>query len=109
MLKDGDFSHVELMMGTNQDEGTERRKIRLIESIVKCRYLKKLTCKGTLRRVLICLRPPFLLSFCLGWSSNFVGSGQKQSVKFLQNMVTNTTQHPPSPPPSHTLSVYPVL
>jgi hypothetical protein len=21
MLKDGDFSHVELMMGTNQDEG----------------------------------------------------------------------------------------
>jgi hypothetical protein len=33
--------------------------------------------------------------FCLGWCSNFIGSetGQKQSVK--QNMVYNTTQHPP--------------
>jgi hypothetical protein len=37
--------------------------------------------------------------FCLGWCSNFVGSesGQKQSVKLLQNMVYNTTQHPPTP------------
>jgi hypothetical protein len=40
------------------------------------------------------------------WCSNFVGSesGQQQSVKLLQNMVCNTTQHPPSPH-SHTLSV----
>ncbi len=29
---------------------------------------KKLTCKGTLRQVFICLRPPPLLVFCLGWS-----------------------------------------
>jgi hypothetical protein len=35
-----------------------RRKIRLIESNAKCRYLKKLTCTGTLRQVVICLRPP---------------------------------------------------
>ncbi len=28
-----------------------RRKIRLIESNAKCRYLKKLTCKGTLRQL----------------------------------------------------------
>jgi hypothetical protein len=44
--------------------------------------------------------------FCLGWSSNFVGYefGQKQSVKLLQNMVYNTTQHPH--PHSHTLYVY---
>ncbi len=28
-----------------------RRKIRLIESNAKCRYLKILTCKGTLRQV----------------------------------------------------------
>jgi hypothetical protein len=37
--------------------------------------------------------------FCLGWCSNFVDSesGQKQSVKLLQNMVYNTTQHPPQP------------
>ncbi len=42
-----------------------------------------------------------LLVICLGWCSNFVGSesGQKQSVKLLQNMVYSTIQHPP---PSHT-------
>ena len=42
--------------------------------------------------------------FWLGWSSNFVGSesGRIQSVKLLQNMVSNRTQHLP-PPPSHTL------
>ncbi len=34
-----------------------RRKIRLIEGNAKCRYLKKFTCKGTLRQVFICLRP----------------------------------------------------
>jgi hypothetical protein len=50
-----------------------------------------------------------LVILCLGWCSNFVGSesGQKQSVKLLQNMVYNTTQQPP-PPHSHTLSVYTV-
>jgi hypothetical protein len=44
----------------------------------------------------------------LGWCSNFVGSKyiQKQSVK--QNMVYNTTQYPPPPPHSRTLSVYTV-
>ena len=50
----------------------ERRKIRLIENIAKCRHLKKLTCKGTLGQVFICLRPPPILGFCLGWCSNFV-------------------------------------
>ncbi len=42
--------------------------------------------------------------FCLGWGSNFVGSesGQKKSVKLLQNMVYNTTQHPP-PTAAHCL------
>jgi hypothetical protein len=41
-----------------------------------------------------------LLVICLGWCSNFVGSesGQKQSVKLLQNMVYSTIQHPPPPP-----------
>ncbi len=71
---------------------------------------EKLTCKGTLRQVAICLRPLPLLSFCFRLSSNFVGSefGQIQSVGLLQTMVTNRTQHPP-PSPSHTLSVYAVL
>ncbi len=70
-----------------------RRKIILIESNAKC-YLKKLTCKGALRQVFICLRHPPLLGFCLGQSSNFVGSesGHGQSDKLLQNIVYNTTQ-----------------
>jgi hypothetical protein len=41
-----------------------RRKIRLIESNDKCRYLKKLTCKWTLRQVLYqyeVLSPPMTL------------------------------------------------
>ncbi len=50
---------------------------------------------------------PFNVVFTLpGWCSNFVGSesGQKQSVKLLQNIVYSTIQHPP--PQAHTLSVY---
>ena len=46
--------------------------------------------------------------FCLGWwCSNFVGSesGQKQSVKLLQNMVYNTTQHPLTQQP-HIVCIY---
>jgi hypothetical protein len=35
-----------------------RRKIRLIESNAKCRYLKKCTCKGTLRHVFYLSNPP---------------------------------------------------
>jgi hypothetical protein len=42
-------------------DGAPCRKIRLIESNVKCRYLKKLTSEG------VCMRPPPLLGFCLGW------------------------------------------
>ncbi len=46
--------------------------------------------------------------FCLGWCSNFVGSesGQKQSVKLLQNTVYNTTHRPhPLPPATHCLYI----
>jgi hypothetical protein len=71
-----------------------------------------MTSRGTLRQVFICRRPPPLLGFCLGWSSNFVGSqsGQIQSDKLPQNMVSNRTptQHP-LPPPSHKLSVQHVM
>ncbi len=86
-----------------------RRKIRLIESNAKCRHLKKLTCKATLRQVFICLRPPTLLSFCLGWCSNFVSSEsvhcQIQSVKLIQNMVSNRAQHPHALPVTHCLYI----
>ncbi len=67
----------------------------LLDTKTKCRYLKR-TVWGTLQQVFICLRPPTLLGLCLGWSSNFVGSesGQIQSVKLLQNMISNMTQNP---------------
>jgi hypothetical protein len=50
--------------------------------------------------------PPFLC-FCLGWTSNFVGSesGQIQSAKLLQNMVSNRTQHPHLLPATHYLYI----
>jgi hypothetical protein len=51
-----------------------------IDNKAKYRHPKKVTWNGTLLQVFICLRPPTLLGFCLGWSSNFVGfeSGQIQ-------------------------------
>ncbi len=54
------------------------------------------------------LRPLPLIGFCLGWCSNFLGSesGQKQSVKLLQNMVSNTAQHPLTPSQPHTVCIY---
>ncbi len=56
----------------------------------------------------ICLRPPPLLGFCLRWYSNFVGSesGQQEIVKLIQNMVSNTTQHSPTPSQPHTICIY---
>ncbi len=58
----------------------------------------------------ICLRPPPLLDFGLGRSSNFVGSesGQIQNVTLLQNMLQNmvsNTNLNTSPPLGHTLTV----
>ncbi len=38
--------------------GANHVLINYIDSIPKCRQLTKLTCKGTLRQVFICLRPP---------------------------------------------------
>ncbi len=79
-----------------------------IDTKAKCRHIKKnWLVKGLCDRCLPVCRPPPLLGLCLGWSSNLVGSesGQIQSVKLMQNMVSNRTQHPP-PPPSHTLFVW---
>jgi hypothetical protein len=83
--------------------------IDYIDAKAKCRHVTKFTCKGTLRQVFICLRTPSPRRF-LWWSRNFVGSesGQIQSVKFLQNMASNRTQHP-HPPSNHTLSLRTVL
>ncbi len=45
--------------------------------------------------------------FCLRWCSNFVGSesGHKKSVKLLQNIVYNTTQHPHPPTATNCLFI----
>jgi hypothetical protein len=58
------------------------RLINYIDTKAKCLHINKLTYKGTLLQVFICLMPPPLLCFCLAWPSNFVGSksGQIQSV-----------------------------
>ncbi len=90
--------------------GSYSRKIRLIEGNAKCRHLKKYICKGTLRQMLILLRHPPLQWFCLRWPSNFVGSesGQIQSVKIPQNMVSNRTPIPQRPYALYTYIQYTV-
>jgi hypothetical protein len=85
------------ILATQKDK-THRRQCKMSSS-------KKLIYKGALRQVFICLKCPPFLDFCLGWSSNFVGSesGQIQSGKLLENMVSRTTQHQP---PLHKYTVY---
>ncbi len=68
-----------------------------------CRYSKKLTCKGTLWQVFICLDLPPFLGFVFGWKNNFVGSEYGQNP--LQNMVSKTTQHPQLLPTTHFLYI----
>ncbi len=49
--------------------------------------------------------------FCLGWCSNVVGSesGQKQSVKLMQNMSTTQLNTTPNPPLSVLYTLYVTL
>ncbi len=54
----------------------KRRKIRLIEDKAKCRHVKKLTWKGTLRQVFICLRPRTPLIHCLRVYSLLIHTGK---------------------------------
>ncbi len=48
-----------------------------------------------------------LLVIFVRWCNNFVGSesGLKQRINLLQNMVYNTTQHPPPPTTTHCLYI----
>jgi hypothetical protein len=59
--------------------GIGRRNMRLIEGNEKCRHLKKLTCKRTLRQVFICLRtrttPPPLLHTVYMYTYSHRGGG----------------------------------
>jgi hypothetical protein len=83
------------------------RLINYIDTKAKCLHINKLAYKGTLRQLFICLMPPPLLCFWLAWPCNFVGSksGQIQSVKLLQNMVSNMTQHPHPFPATHSMFI----
>ncbi len=79
-----------------------------IDTKTKCRHIKNWPVKGLWGRCLS-VWGPCALGFCLGWSSNFVGSesGQIQSFNLLQNMVSNRTQyHPTSIPARHFLYIY---
>jgi len=71
------------------DDGDTHGLINYTDTEAKCGHLNKMTSKGTVRKVFICLRPPPLVGLCLGWSSDFVGSesGKLQIVKLLQIMV----------------------
>jgi hypothetical protein len=93
---------------SNRGDTVNHRKIRLIESNAKCCHLKELSCKGTLLEVFICLRPPPLLGFCLGWSSNFVGSesGQLQSVNSCRIWCPTGLNTPHPLPNKHYLSIF---
>ncbi len=78
----------------------------LSNNSVPAAYLRLYMDEGTIKTPIPKCR--LYWCFCFGWCSNFVGSesGQKQSVKRLQNMVYNTTQHPPpSPPQPHTVCI----
>jgi hypothetical protein len=55
----------------------DRRKMRLIEKNAKCRYLKKLTCKGTLQQVFYLYEspPPCIYVYCIRYLFTQGGGG----------------------------------
>jgi hypothetical protein len=77
------------------------KKIRLKKGNKKCRQLKKLTYKGTLRQVFICLRPrttyPLhnvnvytVFLFTQGWGGGRIEPGEKGEGNSSQSWVENT-------------------
>ncbi len=91
--------HINGLNITNEDTG---ESLSMIEKGVSMD-------EGTLRTPIPYCRLYWLL--CLGWWSNFVDSksGQKQSVKLLQNMVYSTIEHPPPPTPPPTATHCPYI
>ncbi len=85
-------------------------KKNYIDTKAKCCHLKKLTCKGTLRLVFICLRrPPPLLGFVWGGLAILYALNlDRYRVLNLCRIWSPTGLNTP-PPPSHTLSVYTLL
>jgi hypothetical protein len=64
---------------------------RLLEGNAKCRHLKKVTCKGTLRHVIICpetYTPPYIL-----YTEGERGNSSQSSVdKTVPNMTDNISR-----------------
>ena len=85
-------------------EPRKRRKRRLIVSNTKCRQLKKLTCKGTLRQVFICQRPitsypppPYTLYTCMQYtySHREGGRGRVEPERRLEGQQFTLPQESP--------------
>ncbi len=87
------------------------RKIRLIEGNANCCHLKKLTCKGTLLQVFICLRPrtPCTpLTNCKRVYSIFFTQGRGEAESWTKEKVRGTTVHKAGSKISTWLTVSPV-
>jgi hypothetical protein len=52
-------SSINISKSHNPTDREDSRKVRLIESNAKCRYLKKLTCKETWQQVFLSVWGPF--------------------------------------------------
>jgi hypothetical protein len=73
--------------------------MRLIEDNVKCYHLKKLTCKGTLRQVFICLRPstpypllPYTLYTCIQYIIHTEEWGEVEELNQREGWRGNSSQ-----------------
>ncbi len=82
------------------------------ESHSRCSYLKKLTCKRTLRQEFICPRPPYPPRFLLGVVKQFCRFwiwSETERLTLAEYGLQHKLSTSPPPLPSHTLSVYTVL
>ncbi len=91
---------VSVRRGINPDM-SGRRKTRAIESNAKFRYLKKLTCNGTLRQVFIFLRLSPYLGFCLEENQfcRFWIWSEKRVVNSCRKWTSTQLNTPPPPHP----------
>jgi hypothetical protein len=70
------------MLGGLEQVLIRRINIRVIEGNAKCRHPRKLTCKGTLQQVFICLRlrTPYSLPYTLYTCIQYTGRGMRESL-----------------------------
>ncbi len=78
-------------------ESLVRWKIRLIEGNAKCRHLKNLNCKKTLRQVFICLQntlppPPYTLFTCIQYTYSHREDGEGGESNQREGEKCNSSQ-----------------